>query len=95
MREILISIRPRKAPIKGTQHLFGHGIYRRNCGKLPMDFLPIHSKNDMAQLIHQYGAYQIPLTSWQSIKPFMRPWVSFMHTWRLHLLSKRPGQLQQ
>ena len=31
-----------------AQHFFRYGIYRRDCGKLFMDYLPIRSKDDMA-----------------------------------------------
>ena len=46
-------------------------------------------------LIHQYGAYQIPLTSWQSIKPFCGIGLGGILLGSIYWLSKGPGQFQR
>ena len=43
-------------------------------------------------LVHQYGAYQIPLTSWQSIKPFCGIGLGGILLGSLYWLSRMPGQ---
>ena len=45
-------------------------------------------------LVHQYGAFQIPLTSWQSIKPYYAIGLGGILLGGMFWLSKRPGQFQ-
>ena len=81
---------------KGTQHLFGHGIYRRDCGKLLWtSCLSIAKMIWPRDLVHQYGVYQIPLTSWQSIKPFCALGLGGILLGGMYWLSRGPGQLQR
>lgn len=46
-------------------------------------------------LVHQYGAHQIPLTSWQSIKPFCALGLGGILLAGLYWLSRGRGQLQR
>jgi tetratricopeptide (TPR) repeat protein len=46
-------------------------------------------------LVHQYGAFQIPLTSWQSIKPFCALGLGGILLAGMYWLSRGPGQLQR
>ena len=46
-------------------------------------------------LVHQYGAYQIPLTSWQSIKPFCAIGLGGILLGGMFWLSNGPGQFQR
>ena len=45
-------------------------------------------------LVHQYGAFQIPLTSWQSIKPFCGIGLGGILLGGIYWLSRGPGQFQ-
>ena len=82
--------------LKGTQHFLGMASTGEIvANSLWTSCLSVAKMIWPRDLVHQYGAYQIPLTSWQSIKPFCAIGLGGILLGGMYWLSKGPGQFQR